>query len=452
MAHNPVHIKSLGLSFNKSNCFENFSTQIPFGSKIGIIGRNGTGKSSLLKMFLKEIIPTEGEIYIPDNMKVAYVPQVVSGKTFQGLSGGQRFNKALGEALGRRPNLLLLDEPTNHLDHDNRQSLMKMINNFLGTCLIVSHDPELLRKCIQNIWHIKDQEVTVFSGNYDSYLCEQGIQTKTKKNAVQKLTAQKREIERGVSGNFKICNLHSAMKSKIDDKLSTITFDKTILPSFALNSDCSRDNVLISVSEGIIKYANDKRATMKKVNLTIRGGARIAITGKNGSGKSTIFRALMADPIVRKSGEWEIAGIKPDEFDLHIKEIIGYLDQHYSNLNPEHTVYESISYIRPDWLYEKIRGHLSSFLFKSNESIEGIVRNLSGGEKARLSLAQIAAHSPRLLLLDEITNNVDLDTRNYIIDVLNQYDGALLVISHDQDFLDQIKITKSYRVEDGHLL
>ena len=139
---------------------------------------------------------------------------------------------------------------------------------------------------------------------------------------------------------------------------------------------------------------------------------------------------------VVKDGDWLV----PDEQD------IGYLDQHYNQLSVKETVLSTLETIRPDWTHQQIRSHLNDFLFKENSIVYQSVRCLSGGEKARLSLARIAARPPKLLMLDEMTNNLDTTTRNHVIQCLQQYPGPMVVISHDEDFLGQINITDYYHL------
>jgi len=183
MMHKQIHIKDLDLSFPHKTCFENFSCQIPYGSRIAIIGRNGSGKSSLLKM-----IPA----ICGEDVVVGYVPQVIIDHT--DLSGGQRLNKAVTEALSLDPNVLLLDEPTNHLDSRNKKSLMRMLQNYPGTLIIVSHDKELLRQCTDTLWHIDNGKVHIFSGNYDDYMREIKLKRASIVGDLELLSRQKKDM------------------------------------------------------------------------------------------------------------------------------------------------------------------------------------------------------------------------------------------------------------------
>ena len=158
----------------------------------------------------------------------------------------------------------------------------------------------------------------------------------------------------------------------------------------------------------------------------------MAITGDNGSGKSTLIKAILGDESVHKTGDWYV--IK--------RENIGYLDQHYGTLNPHKTAFETIAALVPHLPHTEIRRHLNDFLFRKNEEVNALVSTLSGGEKARLSLAQIAAKTPKLLILDEITNNLDLETKEHVVQVLREFPGAMIVIFHEADFLKEIGISE----------
>jgi ATPase subunit of ABC transporter with duplicated ATPase domains len=168
---------------------------------------------------------------------------------------------------------------------------------------------------------------------------------------------------------------------------------------------------------------------------------RIAIAGDNGSGKTTLIKAILADSTVKRTGSWNMP--KPQD--------IGYLDQHYSTLSSALSAFEIIETRVPEWTIQDIRAHLNDFLFRKNEEIMLKVQHLSGGERARLSLAHIAAKSPKLLILDEITNNLDLETREHVIQVIKDYPGAMIVISHDADFLKQIHIDTHYGIAESSL-
>ncbi len=454
MMHKPIQIKDLDLSFPHKTCFENFSCQIPYSSRIAIIGRNGSGKSSLLKM----IASLCGE-----DVVVGYVPQVIVDHT--DLSGGQRLNKAVTEALSLDPNVLLLDEPTNHLDSSNKKSLMRMLQNYPGTLIMVSHDKELLRQCTDALWHIDHGKIHIFSGNYDDYMREiklkrasiegelELLSRKSKGMHHKLMQEQQRSSKSKAKGQKSIDQrkwptvvsqakagraeeTSGRKKSAIDkrksdlaESLSDLRLPEIIIPKFSIEGSDAGKGMIVQISAGSVGYCE---GLLSGIALSLACGERIAITGDNGSGKSTLIKAILGDESVYKTGDWHV--IKWED--------IGYLDQHYGTLNPDKTVLETIADLVPAWSHAEIRRHLNDFLFRKNEEVNALVSTLSGGEKARLSLAQIAAKTPKLLILDEITNNLDLETKEHVIQVLKYYPGAMIVISHDADFLEEIGISE----------
>ena len=471
--HKIISIKDISLSFVNKNCFEDFSSTIYPGSRIAIIGRNGSGKSSLLNILRAKLLPSSGDIILPADICIGYVEQTIND--FDNLSGGQRLNKRLSEALAQFPDLLLLDEPTNHLDQDNRKSLMQMLKRYQGTLIVVSHDTELLRNCIDILWHI-DNKIHEFTGSYDDYMRE----IRQKRVAIEKdLTSLKhdkkdthnalmKEQQRAAKSKAKgkksieqkkwptVVSQAKAMraeqtsgkkKSAIDkkkkqltDQLSDLRLPEIILPKFSLAADNVNNSNLLSINSASIGYGLDP-IILKNVNLGLGGKERIAICGKNASGKSTLLKAILGCNEIFTTGNWHLPR---DEY-------IGYLDQHYSNLQPKLSVIEHIKELRPDWAEAEVRRHLNDFLFRKNEEVMKIAANLSGGEKVRASLSLIAAKTPRLLILDEITNNLDLETKEHVIQVLKEYPGAIIVVSHEEDFLEAIDVDHTYMVADGKL-
>ena len=474
MIHKPIQLKNLSLLFPYKTCFEDFNAQIIYGSRIAIIGRNGGGKTTLLKILHGAVDPTSGSIQCPDDVVFGFVPQIV--EDFESLSGGQRLNSAMTRGLRCDPNVLLLDEPTNHLDRNNRKSLMRMLRSYSGTLIIVSHDTELLRNCIDTLWHIDNGKIHVFSGNYDYYIREvrkarasieqnlsrldrkkkdmhHALMKEQKRAAKSKIRGQKSILQRKwptvvsyakagraeeTSGRKKSAIDHK--KQDLAEQLMILNLPEIIVPKFSLSGGEIADRTIISISDGSIGYTG-KDPFLQKISLSISSKDRIAIQGDNASGKSTLIKAILGDARVVKSGNWQV----PKLVD------IGYLDQHYETLSSEKTVLETIFELVSTWTHVEVRRHLNDFLFRKNEEINNIVSQLSGGEKARLTLAQISALTPKLLILDEITNNLDLETREHVIEVLKHYPGSMIVISHDADFLKAIEIYDCYQIADGSL-
>ena len=469
--HKLIQFTNLSFSLPHKTCFSDFNGQILYGSRIAIIGSNGCGKSTLLKILQGRVQPTDGEIHRSFDLRVGYLPQVI--ESFDDLSGGQRLNSALTQALMGNPCLLLLDEPTNHLDSSNRRSLMRMLRTFPGTLIIVTHDVELLQNTIDTLWHINSGRIHVFSGHYDDYQREIAIQRHSIEQELSALNHQKKNMHQSLmkeqerAKNSRIrgekhiqqrkwptvrsaTNVLNAVetsglkqraikhqKQGLTDQLSALRLPEVIKPKFALNA-MVRNQALVSIAQGQVGYT-ENHVVLRDINLSISGCARVALLGDNGSGKSTLIKAILGASSLVKYGEWNT----PRAHD------IGYLDQHYATLQANKTVLEVITDALPRATYLEIRKHLNDFLFRKNEEVQVIVSSLSGGEKARLSLAQIAARAPKLLILDEMTNNLDLETRAHVIDVLQAYPGAMIVISHDVAFLKAININTYYQISRG---
>lgn len=472
MTHKPIQIKRLSLSFPHKICFDEFSVQVHYSNRIGIIGRNGSGKSTLLNILQGICEPTTGEIQCPDDVRFASVPQVIG--TYDTYSGGQRFNKALTTALNRNPNILLLDEPTNHLDRDNRNSLIRMLKKYSGTLILASHDLELLRSSVDILWHIENGKIHVFSGSYDDYIAETYKQRNQLEQKLSMLHRQTKEIhkalmkeqERAKKSNLRgeksirerkwptIVSDEKAKRaietsgrkkktirdSKEDllERLSELKLPEVIIPKFSISSAEVGNQMVVSVTMGEVMY-NAEKPILSQISFSLNATERVAVHGVNGSGKSTFIKAMLQDTNIIRTGYWHVP--KPEE--------IGYLDQHYCTLKDSDTVFESVAKLMPKQSHAEIRNFLNDFLFRKNEEVGSLVSQLSGGEKARLSLALIAVKTPKLLILDEITNNLDLESLQHVISILKNYPGAMIVVSHDEDFLQKIDVQNYYQIKDG---
>lgn len=459
-----LEICELELSYPKRILFSEFSTKVYVGDKIAIIGDNGSGKSSLLKLIfansnsdisLSEIIPANG-------IRIVHIPQLITD--YNSLSGGQRFNQALSIALASYPDILLLDEPTNHLDNHNRKSLLSLYKHSSQTIITATHDIELLTNHIDIIWHIIDGKIIIFRGSYQDYLREIrqrktlleekiSILTKAKKEQHERLMQEqnraktsRKQGEKSISDR-KWPTITSGTKARraettagknnailrkekdaISRELGTLYLPEELNYKFAITANNS-GKVTLSILNGSCRYKLAQGFQLDNINISLSGSDRLALSGDNGSGKSTLIKGILGDPVIeRVSGEWLVPSLAN----------IAYLDQHYANISTNKTIIEMISESASYLDYSEIRDFLNKFLFRKNEEVEKLGHQLSGGERVRLSLALIALQNPRLLILDEITNNIDLRTREHIISVLNSYSGALLVVSHENYFLSAI--------------
>jgi ATPase subunit of ABC transporter with duplicated ATPase domains len=476
MTHKPIQFNHLSLSFPHKVCFENFSTRIHYGSRIALIGRNGSGKSTLLKLIHGDLPRPDQEITIPDDAVFGYVPQLMASQ--DSLSGGEQLNKVLTDVLAQNPNILLLDEPTNHLDQRNRRSLLRRLARYPGTLIIVSHDVELLTACVETLWHMDQGRLRVFEGVYAKYQQELQHHRASLEQELALLTREKKEAHRTLMKEQERSKKSNALgkkniqsrkwptivsrdkarqametsgrkKNAIRDKkegllerLAALPVFEVIQPKFSILPASQADKTILSISDGSVGYHSvgyhkDGDPILRSIHLSLRGNERLALLGDNGSGKSTLLKGILGDPAVVRTGEWT----------LPTSEDIGYLDQQYATLDPSKTVLLTIQAVVPEWTHAELRRHLNDFLFFKNEEVTAVVSTLSGGERVRLSLAQIAAKPPKFLILDEISNNLDLETRDHVIQVLKNYPGAFIIVSHDENFLDALQVTQRVHIK-----
>lgn len=467
MLHPPIQIKNLELIAHNKILFQNFSTVIYPRSRIALIGRNGCGKSSLLKAFIKEFDISAGSIDCPEGTVFGYIPQIIASLTET--SGAERFNKKFSSLLHFKPHILLLDEPTNHLDKTNKQQLARYLQHFDGTVITATHDIDFINQCFNTLFHIENGFINIFSGSYNDYIVEtqtkrESIRLKlTKMNREKKETHEKRMVEqersskrkkygkkkyegdklalRSAQGRGQLTsskNLYriQEIKEHLHDQLKNLQLPELIFPKFNLVHKKTTDKFLIQVNHGAVGYQKDKWI-LSDINLMLNGSDKIAIIGKNGSGKSTLIKAIISDSNIHKSGDWY----------LPHKEDFSYIDQHYDLLNNDKTVFDCIKDVAPHFSQQEIRSHLNDFLFRKNDDVNIRIKHLSGGEKARLSLAKIAIKLPRVLVLDEINNNLDIETKEHVLHILKAYHGCLIMISHEDLFLKNIPLTQEIDVD-----
>jgi ATPase subunit of ABC transporter with duplicated ATPase domains len=427
-----IHLHQISHCYGQKTCLNPFSATIYHGQKIALIGQNGCGKSTLLNIIRGEIQPTEGVVARNQDIIIGSVAQIITD--FGDLSGGERFNKALSQALATQPTLLCLDEPTNHLDQRNRQSLLRMLSRFSGTLIVVTHDLTLLRACIDEIWHIEEGEISIFSGSYEDYKVHwekerHKLQTRLSKLALEKkqshldlMQEQRRSKNKRQYGEKKYgkdgCNLKSVanqkaassqatsgknhksltqQKKQIVEELRQLKVPEIIHPTFSLPGYAHWVNkTILTINKGACGYGQTR--ILDNIDLQLRGGMHLAIKGNNSAGKSTLVKAILNEPGVNKSGIWQVP----------LRKEIAYLDQHYGTLKHDISVADLIQEAQPNWTTLEVRRHLNDFLFKKENEVNALVSTLSGGEKCRLCLAQFAALTPKLLILDEVTNNLDL--------------------------------------------
>ena len=344
------------------------------------------------------------------------------------LSGGWKMRAALATLLYQKPDLLLLDEPTNHLDIPSVRWLVEFLQNFKGALILVSHDREFLNKQVNRIVSFETEGMRSYKGNYDFYLKAREEEVRSlearAKNQEQKIRDAKRFIERFRSKATKARQAQS--KLKLVQKMELIeTFqkEKTIHFSFPEVVRSGKEVVFI---EGVSKRF-DENILYHDLNLRALRGERIAIIGPNGCGKTTLLKVV--------AGEIEADRGK---ISFGHKVSVSYFAQHHSDLlNPKKTVVEEVYQVVPNASIGFVRNVCGAFLF-SGSDVDKTIGVLSGGERARVSLAKLLVNPRNFMLMDEPTNHLDIESSETLIDALKGYTGTLLFVSHNQSFVNRL--------------
>ena len=344
------------------------------------------------------------------------------------LSEGWKMRAALGSLLYQRPDLLLLDEPTNHLDIPSVHWLEQFLQEYRGAIMLVSHDRDFLNKQISSIISFDSGGVKNYRGNYDSYLKareeERLTLEATARNQEQKIKEAQRFIERFRYKATKARQVQSRIKVlKRMELVESHRPQRTIHFSFPVPARSGREVVTIKgVSKGF-----DKKNLYTNINLTVLRGQRIAIIGRNGSGKTTLLR-MLADETEPDHGE----------ITLGHRVTMSYFAQHHLDmLDPRKTIVQEVSQVVPDETIGFVRGVCGAFLF-SGDDVDKSIGVLSGGEKARVSLAKLLVKPGNLMLMDEPTNHLDLISSEILIDALTDYRGTLIFVSHNQSLINRV--------------
>ncbi len=356
------------------------------------------------------------------------------------LSGGQRTRLALAKILAAEPDIMLLDEPTNHLDTDTLLWLEDHLSNYKKSLLVVSHDRYFLDRVTNKTLDVENGSVTMYRVPYSGFVEEK---KKNRENYRKKYELQQKEIarleafienQRKWNRERNIIAAESRMKA-IDrmEKLERPTADPKKI-SFAIDSPGSSGNDVLEVRELTMGFPEKK--LFEDLSFLLKKGDRMFISGPNGCGKSTLLRILM--------GELEpISGTFVTGYNVRI----GYYSQDNQGLDPDSTVLEEIWSAYPGLTQTKIRDTLAQFMFRG-EDVEKKVSVLSGGERARLTLAKLILSKINLLILDEPTNHLDIDSREALEEALTGFDGTLICVSHDRYFVRRLA-TRFILLRDG---
>lgn len=344
------------------------------------------------------------------------------------LSGGQKTRVALGRLLLAKPDIILLDEPTNHLDMESIRWLENYLLNYNGAVLIVAHDRYFLDKIVSKIIELDNGVATVFSGNYTDYAAKKAILRNMK---LKEYLNQQREIkhQEDVITKLKQFNREKSIKraesrEKMLDKIEIVDKPQELNDkmNIKLEPNVVSGNDVLTIS-GLSKSFDDV-TLFDNIVIEIKRGERVALIGNNGTGKTTILKLINGI-------------IEPDSGSIYLgaKVNIGYYDQEHHVLDPDKTIFDEIRDAYPDLNNTQIRNTLAAFLF-TNEDVFKYIRDLSGGEKGRVSLAKLMLSNANFLILDEPTNHLDIVSKEILENALNNYTGTVLFVSHDRYFIN----------------
>ena len=505
-------------SYPEQQIFQNVSLQIQKQDRIGLIGANGMGKSTLVKIFTGDKVLDEGEVLSSNDLEIGYLEQdlgldgeitlhqemlkvyqeifeleenlrklesqmeaasgaeldkvlkkysrlreefeekegyryeskiegVLRGLGFaesdfdrklSNFSGGQKTRASLAKLLLQEPNLLLLDEPTNHLDLAAKEWLEDYLNDYPGAVVIISHDRYLLENLVDRIWELEKGRLEKYRGNYSFYLEEREqrlLRWKREYEQQQKKIKEMKAFIRKYKAGIKSKQARGRQKKleRMDKIPPPPTLEK---PTIEFQYKPNTVEEVLAVED--LSKSYEQETICSNLNLKLYRGTKAALVGPNGSGKTTLLEIInglkQAD-----SGQVRTAkGIK-----------IAYYDQEHRNLNFDYNLVEELQKVKS--LSEgQARDILAKFLFTGDEVFKS-VSTLSGGEKARLSLAKLSLQNCNLLLMDEPTNHLDIDSKELLQEALKNYPGTILIISHDRYLLDQL-VDKVFALEDTKLV
>ena len=350
-------------------------------------------------------------------------------KSVATLSGGQKTRVALGKLLLSKPDIILLDEPTNHLDMNSIAWLENYLLNYQGAVIIVAHDRYFLNKVVTKVVELDNGHATVFLGNYSDYAAKKAMlrdaQLKAWMNQQQEIKHQEQVIAKLKSFNREKSIKRAESREKMLDKI-----DRLEKPT-ELNSEIHLQlHPRVESGEDVLKVehlskAFDSQQLFSDLNFSVKRGEKVAIIGNNGTGKTTILKIINS-----------VIEADAGSFTLGSKVHIGYYDQEHHVLHMEKTLFEEIADDYPTLTNTEIRNTLAAFLFTGDDVFKQI-KDLSGGERGRVSLAKLMLSEANFLILDEPTNHLDIVSKEILEHALNQYTGTVLYVSHDRYFINQ---------------
>lgn len=504
-----LNISNLTYKIGPRTIIENGNIAVMDGWRVGVVGQNGAGKSTLFKLISGELHADGGIISLStrqrfgmvrqdipetdtplidivlsaneemarlwretetetDGNKLAEIYQRLSdmdaysapskaamlltglgfkehqlNEPFSSFSGGWRMRVALAAALFVEPDFLLLDEPTNHLDLEAIMWLETYLLAYRHTLMIISHDRELLNKCIDHVIHVDKKQLTLYTGNYDTFERERAMRLGLQQKMHEKQQAERAHMQAFVDRFKAQASKARQAQSRVKalermDIVDAVIADRAV--KFVFPNPDKIPSPMISINHADVGYAEGK-PVLKRVHRNIDHDDRIALLGVNGEGKSTMMK-LIANRLGVLKGDVVRSG----------KLRIGYFSQHQTeeldvNSTPYQEMFKLFHKKNPDVKEPVVRAKLGAFGF-SRELSDNRIGALSGGEKARLLFAFMSFDAPHLLLLDEPTNHLDIDAREALVQALNAYQGAIVIVSHDPNMVERVA-DRLWLVKDG---
>jgi ATP-binding cassette, subfamily F, member 3 len=466
---------------------------LPPKSRVGLIGRNGAGKSTLMKVMIGELDPDEGGIEMPRKTRVGYIAQEaphgsstpfetvlaadveraslllesetcvdpdrvgevherliaidaytaparaarilvglgfdeeMQGRTLDTYSGGWKMRVALAALLFSEPDLLLLDEPSNHLDLEATLWLENFLKSYPAMMVVISHERDLLNNVVDNILHLENGQTTLYSGGYDSFETQRAERAAQLAAAKASQDAQRAKLQDYIARNSARASTAKQAQSRAKalarmQPIAAMADDPSL--SFDFPSPEELRPPLVTLDLASVGYTPGK-PILERLNLRLDPDDRIALLGRNGNGKTTLAR-LLAAQLTPMEGSMAASG----------KMRVGYFTQYQvEELDGKDTPLEHMTRNMKGASPSAVRGQLGRFGF-SGAKATTLVGKLSGGERARLALALITRDAPHMLILDEPTNHLDVDAREALVQALNAYEGAVVIVSHDRHMIE----------------